>query len=474
MPTPTRLLRSCSWSIAASALLVACASGPDPDTLRDRRARIDAPRRSLSLHLAGDRPEAPNAGAERTERAAPTVAEVRERADLDTWMRYGLHHNQRLRASYARFEAAVERVAQSDSLPDPMMTFAQFVEDLQTRTGAQVRRYSLTQALPWFGELRQRRHVASAEVDEAWQHVVHQRLTVEREIAEHFAEYAYLSHAVRIGEQTLDLLRQLDATLQSRIAAGRSTQADLLRLQVEIGRVENELQSLRAVQPSMSARLASALDLDSAAVGALPLPELHEPTLRPLDRASLRERALRASPELLRLQARVRTAVQRRELVDYDSWPDLQIGVDYFETDGALQPTPGSGDDPWALRVGFSLPLWRGRYRAHEREAEHAVRAAEAEFAQRRNELLADVEAAAFALEDAARQVELYRDTLLPRAREALSVVRTAYTAGSLDLLAVIDSERALLQFETAYWRACRDHHKSEARLEALMGGTPR
>ena len=92
-------------------------------------------------------------------------------------------------------------------------------------------------------------------------------------------------------------------------------------------------------------------------------------------------------------------------------------------------------------------------------------------LSDRRATLRAELEHAAFLLDDAARQVALYRDTLLPRAREGLEVTRTAYRSGSASVLDLIDSERALLEFETGYWRACRDHHQSLARLEALVGG---
>ena len=38
----------------------------------------------------------------------------------------------------------------------------------------------------------------------------------------------------------------------------------------------------------------------------------------------------------------------------------------------------------------------------------------------------------------------------------------------ALDLL---DSERSLLNFELAYWRAARDYRQAAARLETLVGG---
>ena len=32
------------------------------------------------------------------------------------------------------------------------------------------------------------------------------------------------------------------------------------------------------------------------------------------------------------------------DLARLEKWPDVTLGFDYFETDGAIAPTPGSGD----------------------------------------------------------------------------------------------------------------------------------
>ena len=53
---------------------------------------------------------------------------------------------------------------------------------------------------------------------------------------------------------------------------------------------------------------------------------------------------------------------------------------------------------------------------------------------------------------------------------QALAVTDASYRAGHAALLDVMDSQRAVLAFERAYWRACRDHEQYRARLEALCG----
>ncbi len=465
MTTETRATTSVAillgqLAVAVAVAVAGCHARPDPLLIE---------RRSDALYRTGDR--VPQPGDPLEDGTVPTEAEVAATADLDRYLSYGLHHNAGLRAAYERWRADLERVPQVTSLPDPQLSFTQFVEEVQTRTGPQERRYSLQQTLPWFGKLDQQGTVASARAEEQWQRVQAVRVEVARDIRVAFHDYAYLGESLRITGEVFELLKQLEPIVQQRIAAGSAGQGDLLRLQVEIGRVENELAGLREVRASSSARLAAAMNLRHRA--PLPLPALAEPTAERLhlEAEALLRRAEELNPQLAELRERITANRSARELAGYQRYPDVTLGVDYIETGSAVAPVAGSGDDPWGVRVMFNLPIWSPKYRAAEREADHQIAAAAHALSNRRETLRAELEHAAFLLDDAARQVVLYRDTLLPRAREGLEVTRTAYRSGSASVLDLIDSERALLEFETGYRRACRDHHQSLARLEALVGG---
>ncbi|MFT4839891.1 MAG: cobalt-zinc-cadmium efflux system outer membrane protein [Candidatus Azotimanducaceae bacterium] len=440
-----------------------CRARPNQTLVRDRAAALFGPNRTENLLATADAGDAPS--------KPPSDEQLFERSDLGLYLRYGMHHNASLRSEYERWRAMLERVPQVTSLPDPVFSFGQFIESVETRTGPQERRYSLSQTFPWIGKLDLRGDVAAADARERWQRVVAVRLGVEREIQVAYFDYAYLSQSIRITNEVLQLLKQLEPVVQQRIVGANGGQQDLLRLQVEVGRIENDLASLQQVRASLSARLAAAMNLRRHA--PLPLPDLIEPTLEALgtDTTELLRRAEQRNPDLRELTERISKNQNRKELAELSRWPDVTVGVDYIETGSALQPTRGNGDDPLAVRVMFNLPIWGQKYSAAEREAQHLVSAATHALSNRRATLRTDVEHAAFQLGDADRQLLLYRETLVPRAREALEVTRSSYRTGRSALLDLIDSERTLLNFETGYWRACRDHYQSKARLEALIGG---
>ena len=57
---------------------------------------------------------------------------------------------------------AESRIRQAATLPDPSLSFTQHVIGPQTRVGPQLSNVSVSQSLPWFGTLSDRRAIAAA------------------------------------------------------------------------------------------------------------------------------------------------------------------------------------------------------------------------------------------------------------------------------------------------------------------------
>ena len=121
-------------------------------------------------------------------------------ADVEDYVAFGLLNNPGLRAAFERWRAAVERIAQASTLPDPTFSYAHFVEEIQTRTGPQRNRFGLSQTIPWFGKLQLRGDIAAAEAESLWWQVQARRLALVREIKSTYHEYAYLAQAIQITD----------------------------------------------------------------------------------------------------------------------------------------------------------------------------------------------------------------------------------------------------------------------------------
>lgn len=451
---------------AVSSSLLGCASPYDQELVRQRTRslyRATAPA-ELAAELATDLAVEP-------ELSPPELvaAELFEDADLERYVAYGLANGARLRAAFEQWLALTERVEQVSTLPEPRFSYGEFLEDVQTRTGPQERRFGVSQAFPWPGKLGARASVAERQAEAAWYRVELERLQLVAEIETAFCEYGFLGRELAITERLLELLRGLEPVVQTRTRSGGG-QADLLRLQVEIGRLEDEVASIERRRPALSAQLAHAMQL-RAGHGPLPVPVFREPAPQTLDTQRLREQALTSNPGLQGLSQELLASRRAEDLASYRRRPEFALGLDYFQTGSAVNSsTAGSGDDPVMLGFSLSLPIWTSSYAAAEREARHHTRASQQRVEAAASELESDIEQQAFRIDDASRRMRLYQDSLIPRASEALQLTQASYRTGEASLLDLIDSERALLEFELSLARSQREYVLAEARLKVLTG----
>ena len=120
--------------------------------------------------------------------------------------------------------------------------------------------------------------------------------------------------------------------------------------------------------------------------------------------------------------------------------------------------------------MSLDLPIWRRKLRAEVQEAEARWRAEEQSHQDTANRLAADLALALYGIADAKRKTSLYRDTLIPKEEEALFALLTAYQAGTADYIDLIQSQRALLEFQLVFERARTDRLIHFWELQALVG----
>jgi outer membrane protein TolC len=123
-----------------------------------------------------------------------------------------------------------------------------------------------------------------------------------------------------------------------------------------------------------------------------------------------------------------------------------------------------------ALGAMVVLPTTIPAIRAAIEEARAMLRSAEAVARQTRADRGANFIAALYALRSAEKQVGLFRETVLPKAEQALASSRQAYAAGQVGFVELIDTQRTLLDVRRMIAEARIAREKRLAELEALAG----
>lgn len=387
---------------------------------------------------------------------------------LEAYLERVLLENPELRQFEHRYQAAIQRIPQMSSLPDPMLQVTHFVESVQTRNGPQENVLVLNQRIPWFGKLKNRETAASAEAEALWFAYQDQQVRLARDVSLAFYEYGYIEKALSFTRENLELLKSLEPVVETRVKVGGSLN-NLLLLKVEIGKMEDRLQSLSQKRITQSAELISLLALPD--VGVLPWPRLEKPEPLTLNFENLQQDMTLENPALNMLKRKVASAEARKAVADLERYPDFTLGVNYVQIgDPEINPTAaGAGQDAWGISAGISIPLWPGRIKAGRQEAVENINASEQELEQKRNQLNAQLKTALALHTDAERRLNLYGEELLDLARQAVDNSFRSYEVGKSGILEVIDSERSLIELQLLYWRAATDAWQQRIRIQTLV-----
>jgi outer membrane protein TolC len=392
-----------------------------------------------------------------------------EASGLGDYLAYAALNNPGLEAAFNRWKAAVERVPQAEALPDPQLTYAYYIREVETRVGPQQQRIGLKQMFPWFGVRHLRGDAAMQTARAAEQRYRAAKLKLFRRVRDAYYEYNYLGRAIGIVREQRDLLRYMERVLRERYRVGDAQHADLVRAQVELGKLEDRLRALEDLRGPAAARLNAALNRPVAAPVPWPAGVPHR-MLNAGDEEVLAWME-EGNPELEALRHEVMREDAGILLARKEYYPDVTLGLDYIDTDDALMPgTSDSSKDPVIAMLSLNLPIWRGKLDAGVREARARRRAAVAARSEQVNGLRAEVKMVLYKVRDAERRMLLYRNTLVPKARQSLKASQTAFQAGTATFLEVLDAVRALLEFELSYERALADHVQRLAELEMLVG----
>jgi len=391
--------------------------------------------------------------------AQPVPADGNTPRTLAEYLTAAALRNAGLKAAFEEWKAALEQIPQAKALPDPRFTYEYFIEQIDTR-----QRVGLMQMFPWFGTIAARTDAAAAAANAAQKRYEAQRLQLFFAVKEAFYEYAYLSSATRIAKENLDLMQHFEEVARTKYIAAAAMHPDIIRAQIEVARLRNDLVSLEQQRAPAVARLNAVLNRPPEAELPWPRPEPDGP-MEP-DRGRLLALLRDRNPELQALDHEVERLQQEVSLARRRFYPDVGLGLSWMD----MNMEPGARESDVMIGVELNIPIWQRSYRAGELQARAMARRAGHERRDLENSLAARLVRTLYEFENSGREVRLYRDVLVPRAQELVGASETAYMAGTIDFLRLIDVQQTLLQFQLARERAWTDQQQRRAELEMLVG----
>jgi len=400
---------------------------------------------------------------------APVVAELAGPHSVEQYIQVALAQNPDIQAARKKMESLAHQVPVAASLPDPMLNVTAQPEPVQTAAGQQELIVAANQKFLLFGKLDSRASVAESQTNVARAQLAAVELTTIAQVKRAYYELYFLEQAISATRDQQKLLARIREVANTRYKTLSTSYQDVLRADLEISNIETELIRLRQQLESGQARLARLLHIAPQTQVAA-LNNLSEKNA-PRDLELLQHQAITARPELHALLAAVRRDRSVVNLARLDYKPDVTLGLSWIDVASTGVSPVASGRDSFLLSAGVNLPIYRKRLDSSVRSAEAKVVSTVREYDSLRDKTLEEVTdlfAQAHSQEDL---LLLFREDILPKARQTLEVSFPAYNVGEIDFLQLIDNWQQLLRYEVNYYRLEASLRQTLAELERVVGG---
>jgi outer membrane protein TolC len=377
-----------------------------------------------------------------------------------------LSNNAAIKEAESRWEAAVHRVRQANAWDDPRVAGE-----------SRVRRYvdippnaftdqalAIEQLIPITGKNLVRGRVAAAEALSAFEEARRTQLDV---IAKARSTYFQLANAydqLEINEKNLISLKQIADISRSRYETGLESAANVLVAETDYSKLQEARRDLERNLSDAQSQLNTLMNRDAFAPLGVPVAADISP--RDLSAPNLRAITLTQRPEVQMARAKIDSEKSKLQLARRAWIPDPALTVKGQRYNDAAQAV-----SELDAGVSFTIPwvnFWK--YSAGVREATANVGAAEQGLDREEKEAIRLLRDQLQKVETSHHHAELFRDKLVPQARQAFEATRLSYESGKATFLDWISAQRNLRDIEATTREHFSNYQIAVAELEAVIG----
>ncbi len=387
---------------------------------------------------------------------------------LDSLVARAERENLRLRAGYRQYLAKAEKPQQLSEWPDPQLNLGIAPLPIETRLGPQWVKIGASQKIPWQKSLDARAEQAQNQAMASYYQWENDKLNLAFFVKRSFLQYYELYRTRALLQRQLELYRSLERLSLARLESGRSEMSEVLRIQLEISRLEKELELLPQQEQSPLTQLNALLSRPAST--PVEITDSLEFAVLPFNADSLvSPQFLQRHPYLEALRQQQEAGRRALEINELAARPDVIVGVDYLFIGQRSDANPqGNGRDVIMPRAGISLPLYRKKYGAKEREETYKIAALEDQKSQALYQFQAEISAALAEYEEARLSEQLYTE-LYNTTQSTIALLTASYSSKGTGIDEIIRLQNQLIQYERMILHAVVQSHLAKAKLERFL-----
>lgn len=383
---------------------------------------------------------------------------------LEDYFKIAAENNPGLQAMYKEYEAALQKIPQVSTLPDPTFSFGYFISPVETRVGPQQARFSLTQMFPWFGTLKAQGDAAALMAEAKFQSFIDARNKLYLQVASAYYPLYELNDWIRIEQENISILESYKTIANQKFKNGTGTMVDVLRVDIMLKDAQTNLSILRDKEkPLLTSfnKLLNRPETDLVSIND----SLKAVTLAENFR---KDSLLTANPRLKALDLKFKSSKAAELAAHKQGLPKLGVGLDYVMVGERTDLTmPDNGKNILMPMVSISIPIFRAKYKASVKEAQLMQESYTLQKQEVANSLISDYESAWFQVQQQLQLLSLYEQQI-QTTQQLLNLLFTSYGNSGKEFEEVLRMLQQLLKYKKLYATALVQYHIAVAKINYL------
>ncbi len=382
-----------------------------------------------------------------------------------------LENNPRIEAAVNRSLSAEKVIPQAGAMPDPQISLGlmnlpvnSFSFRQEPMTGKVI---SVTQMFPFPGKLDLKTEMAEFEAAAINYQQEEVRNTVVQMVKTAYYSLYGIDRALETVQKNQALMEQFVHMAETKYATGSGLQQDVLRAQVELSKMEDDLimwqQKRLGVAAKMNALLNRSADSPIATIQ-------QELSLSPIMRKNVSIEDVEENRPLLKAwKEKIHKVESAVELAQRDIWPNFMVGASYNQR--ADLKSGMKMHDFVSAMVSLNIPLYQKRKQNMKIvEKELTLDAVKSEYENVKSGVMADIQSQRAELDRFRKRADLYEGGILIQAQQSLDSAHEGYRVGKVDFMTLISNWMMLQNYELQYYFALAEYQKSLASYEQTIG----
>ena len=383
---------------------------------------------------------------------------------LDDYLEKASENNPKLKASYAEFEASLQRVSQVNALPDPTLSFGVFISPIETRTGAQTAKVSLSQMFPWFGTLKAKENVGTLQAELKYQEFLNDKNKLYFKVKKAYFPLYEINKHVLLMEKYLTILESYKQVATTSISNGKSTMADVIRVEIMIEGMKTDI--LLSQDKSKPYTVSFNRLLNQPDNSIVKVIDSLSPVV--INNQYRRDSLLTLNPMLKAIDSKIEATSSMVQVAKKKGLPQFGIGIDYtFISERTDLNIPENGKNAIMPMMTMSLPIFRGKYKASVEEAQLLNTAMNFKKKDLENNLFSAYETALYELEKSQQLILLYKVQMV-KTNQMIQLLFVAYSNSGKDFEEVLRTQQQLLKYQIALASSIVQFHIALSQLDYL------